>query len=119
MTTQKERFLKYLQTCVKSTRATDANPLLLGGNAPKDYTRFLEADRLFDYNPSKWAHIGSMYDINDASKALDVFNALIADEDFLRRDKNDNQGWRKGAISHYVCFLNAQEFFTPIIREML
>lgn len=108
----KERFLKYLQTCVKSTRATESNPLLLGGNAPKDYARFLEPDRLFDYNPSKWAHIGSMYNINDYYKALEVFNELIADEAFLQRDKNDNQGWRRGAISHYVCFLNAQEFFT-------
>lgn len=49
MATQKERFLKYLQTCVKSTRATESNPLLLGGNAPKDYVRFLESDRLFDW----------------------------------------------------------------------
>lgn len=107
----KERFLKYLQTCVKSTRATESNPLLLGGNAPKDYARFLEPDRLFDYNPSKWAHIGSMYDINDYNKALEVFNELIADDTFLQRDKNDNQGWRRGAISHYVCFLSAQQFF--------
>lgn len=111
MATQKERFLKYLQTCVKSTRASENNPLHLGGNAPKDYTRFLESDRLFDYNPSKWTHLGSMYDINDADKAMEVFNALVADEDFVKRDKNDNQGWRRGAISHYVCFLNAQEFF--------
>ena len=49
MATQKERFLKYLQTFVKSTRATESNPLLLGGNAPKDYVRFLESDRLFDW----------------------------------------------------------------------
>lgn len=108
---QKDRFLKYLQTCVKSTRATESNPLLLGGNAPKDYARFLEPDRLFDYNPNKWAHIGSMYEINDYNKALEVFNELIADEAFLQRDKNDNQGWRRGAISHYVCFLSAQQFF--------
>ena len=111
MATQKERFLKYLQTCVKSTRATENNPLLLGGNAPKDYVRFLESDRLFDYNPNKWAHIGSMYDINDYNKAFEIFNELIADKAFLERDKNDNQGWRKGAISHYVCFLSAQQFF--------
>ena len=111
MATQKERFLKYLQTCVKSTRATESNPLFLGGNAPKDYTRFLESDRLFDYNPTKWAHIGSMYDINDYSKALEIFNELISDRDFITRDKNDNQGWRRGAISHYVCFLSAQEYF--------
>ena len=111
MFTQKERFLKYLQTCVKSTRATDSNPLFLGGNAPKDYARFLESDRLFDYNPTKWAHIGSMYDINSYSKALEIFNELISDDGFITRDKNDNQGWRRGAISHYVCFLRAQEFF--------
>ena len=111
MATQKERFLKYLQTCVKSTRATDSNPLFLGGNAPKDYARFLEPDRLFDYNPSKWAHVGSMYDITDYNKAVEIFNELIADKDFIARDKNDNQGWRRGAISHYVCFLSAQQFF--------
>lgn len=108
MATQRERFLKYLQTCVKSTRATESNPLLLGGNAPKDYARFLESDRLFDYNPSKWEYVGSMYDINDYSKALEIFNELIADNAFLERDKNDNQGWRRGALSHYVCFLSAQ-----------
>ena len=54
MATQKERFLSYMQTCVKSTRATDSNPRFVGGNAPKEYARFLEPDRLFDYNPSKW-----------------------------------------------------------------
>lgn len=108
----KERFLKYLQTCVKSTRVTEANPLLLGGNAPKDYVRFLESDRLFDYNPEKWTNVSSMYDINDYEKALAIFNLLITDEDFLKRDKSDNQGWRRGAISHYICFLSAQQFFT-------
>ena len=117
MAEQKERFLKYLQTCVKSTRATESNPLLLGGNAPKDYARFLEPDRLFDYNPSKWAHIGSMYDINDYNKALEVFNELIADKAFLERDKNDNQGWRRGALSHYVCFLSAQQFFQSKVKD--
>ena len=117
MATQKERFLKYLQTCVKSTRATESNPLLLGGNAPKDYVRFLESDRLFDYNPSKWAHVGSMYDINDYNKALEVFNELIADNAFLERDKNDNQGWRRGALSHYVCFLSAQQFFQSKAKD--
>lgn len=115
--TQKDRFLKYLQTCVKSTRVTESNPLLLGGNAPKDYARFLESDRLFDYNPRKWAHLGSMYDINEHSKALEVFNELIADEKFQQRDKNDNQGWRRGAISHYVCFLSAQQFFKTNLEE--
>lgn len=52
-----------------------------------------------------------MYDINDYSKALEIFNELIADNDFLQRDNVNNQGWRRGAISHYVCFLSAQEFF--------
>ena len=111
MATQKERFLEYLKTCVKSTRVTESNPLLLGGNAPKDYVRFLESDRLFDYNPDKWKYVGSMYDINEYNKALNIFNELISDNDFIKRDKNDNQGWRRGAISHYICFLCAQDFF--------
>ena len=80
MATQKERFLKYLQTCVKSTRTTENNPLFLKDNAPKDYVRFLEPDLLFDYNPGKWAHVGSMYDINDYNKAREIFDELIVDE---------------------------------------
>lgn len=112
MATQKERFLKYLQKCVKSTRSTDSNPLFLAGNAPKDYARFLEPDRLFDYNPSKWESTGSLYAITDYDKAKEIFDELISDEDFRERDKNDNSGWRKGAISHYVCFLSAEKFFS-------
>lgn len=89
MATQKERFLKYLQTCVKSTRATESNPLLLGGNAPKDYVRSLESDRLFDYNPSKWAHVGSMYDINDYNKALEGNIKIQNDERNGHRHRSD------------------------------
>lgn len=117
MATQKERFLKYLQTCVKSTRATENNPLFLKDNAPKDYVRFLEPDLLFDYNPSKWTHVGSMYDINDYNKAREIFDKLIADEAFLKRDKDNNQGWRRGALSYYVCFLSAQQFFNSTAKD--
>lgn len=108
---QKEKFLQYLQTCVKSTRATESNPLLLGGNAPKDYTRFLESGKLFDYNLQKWGNI-NMYEIFDPEQAESIFRELISDDDFNKRDKTDNQGWRRGAISHYVCFLRAEHFFT-------
>ena len=52
MATQKERFLKYLQTCVKSTRATESNPLLLGGNAPRITGRF--------FDPLKMAEVRGM-----------------------------------------------------------
>ena len=48
MATQKERFLKYLQTCVKSTRATESNPLLLGGNAPRITGRFFDPLKMAD-----------------------------------------------------------------------
>ena len=107
---QKEKFLQYLQTCVKSTRATASNPLLLGDNASNSYASFLEPDKLFDYNPQKWVNI-NMYNIIDPEEAERVFTALISDDGFIERDKNDNQGWRRGAISHYVCFLNAERFF--------
>lgn len=75
MATQRERFLQYLQTCVKSTRVTDSNPLLLGGNAPKDYARFLESDRLFDRDTLLVCHydvnflfVVSLYALNNKSK---------------------------------------------------
>ena len=112
MATQRERFLKYLQTCVKSTRATENNPLFLSDNASKSYAAFLESERLFDYNPSKWGHVSSMYDINDYNTALWIFKELIGDEKFVKRDNENNQGWRRGAISYYLCFLKAQDFFS-------
>ncbi len=86
MATQKERFLKYLQTCVKSTRATESNPLLLGGNAPKDYVRFLESDRLFDYNPSKWAQKESRDFFDPLKMAESITDSRIYEDTEIRTE---------------------------------
>lgn len=114
--TQKESFLKYLQNCVKSTRSTQNNPLYLGGNAPKDYARFLESDKLFDYDPGKWIGV-NMYDITDAAKAEEIFFELYNDSAFQKRNNEDNIGWRQGAIAYYVCFLKAKQHFEAISEE--
>lgn len=106
----RESFLHYLNTCVKSTRSTQNNPLYLAGNAPKDYARFLESDRLFDYNPERWKDF-DMYSIDDPDEAERIFYKLYNDRDFQKRNNNDNQGWRQGAISHYVCYLRAKKYF--------
>ena len=110
MINNKESFLKYLQTCVKSTRNTSNNPLYLANNAPKDYVRFLESEKLFDYNPKKWVDI-NMYEIDDPKKAEEIYYTLYKDPDFEKRNNDNNQGWRLGALAYYVCFLNAKSLF--------
>lgn len=112
----RESFLHYLNTCVKSTRSTQNNPLYLAGNAPKDYARFLEPDRLFDYNPEKWKGF-DMFSIDDPDEAERIFFELYNDRDFQKRNNNDNQGWRQGAISHYVCYLRAKNYFRKNNQE--
>lgn len=114
--TNKESFTQYLKSCVKTNRSTNNNPLYLGGNAPKDYARFLESDKLFDYDPGKWIGV-NMYDITDAAKAEEIFFVLYNDSAFQKRNNEDNIGWRQGAIAHYVCFLKAKQHFEAISEE--
>lgn len=114
--TNKESFTQYLKSCVKTNRSTNNNPLYLGGNAPKDYARFLESDKLFDYDPGKWIGV-NMYDITDAAKAEEIFFELYNDSAFQKRNNEDNIGWRQGAIAYYVCFLKAKQHFEAISEE--
>lgn len=107
-----ELFYNYLTKCVKTAHRTPQNPLFMAANAPKDYVRFLKSDRLFDYNPHLWDGV-NMYDISDPNEAYEIFTKLMNDNDFQARDSSNNQGWRSGAISHYVCFLNALQLFSP------
>ena len=75
---------------------------------------FLEPEKLFDYNPQKWSHIRSLYEITNHHEAEKIFTQLLADSDFVKRDTENNQGWRSGAIGYYVCFLNALNQFSKV-----
>lgn len=113
----KQMFKFYLDKCCKTSHRTDQNPLYLSGNASSSYMSFLEADKLFDYNPGKWAHITSMYNIADSTKAEEIFSQLLADPAFVERDKDNNQNWRSGALAYYVCFLNALNQFSKVVTK--
>ena len=106
----KSEFKYYLANVARSARRTSEG-FNLGKTAVDSFMSFLEANRLFDYNPEKWSHIESMYDITNPEKVKQVADDLLNDNAFIKHDNEKNQGWRSGAISHYVCFINARSFF--------
>lgn len=107
----KDEFRYFLSHAVRSTRRID-NSFNLDNSAVGSFLSFIEnTKRLFDYNPTKWAHITSMYDITDPQQAKDIVDDLLNDEDFIKRDQQDNKMFRSGALMHYVCFLFARSYF--------
>lgn len=108
--TIRDEFEFYLSNVAKSSRIT-ANGYNLQSSAVSSYLLFIEPVKLFDYDPSKWQHIESMYDITDPEEVEGIVQTLMADTAFRKRDKDNNQGWRSGAIMHYSCFVRARSFF--------
>lgn len=106
----RDEFEFYLSNVAKSSRIT-ANGYNLQRSAVVSYLLFIEPVKLFDYAPQKWQHIESMYDIIIPEKVEEILNSLMSDSDFRMRDKDNNQGWRSGAIMHYSCFVKARAFF--------
>lgn len=106
----KAEFKYYLANVARSARRT-SDGFNLGRTAVDSFLSFIEADRLFDYAPEKWGHIKSMYDITIPDEVKQIADNLLNDKAFLEHDNAKNQGWRSGAISHYVCFINARSFF--------
>ena len=108
--TIKAEFRYYLANVARSARRT-GDGFNLGRTAVDSFLSFLETEKLFDYAPEKWKHIKSMYDVINPEEVKQIANALLEDTAFLDHDNSKNQGWRSGAISHYVCFINARSFF--------
>ncbi len=106
----KEEFTYYLSNVVRASRRTEKG-YNLGQTAVQSYLSFLEADKLFDYNPSIWKNIKSLYDITNPNEIEHIANTLLNDEKFIEQDNKKNQGWRSGSIIHYVCFIKARSFF--------
>ena len=106
----KSEFRYYLANVARSARRTSEG-FNLGRTAVDSFMSFLEPERLFDYAPEKWSHIKSIYDITDPNEVKQIADNLLNDSTFIEHDAAKNQGWRSGAISHYVCFINARSFF--------
>ena len=109
----KEEFKLYLEKAARSgSKKEGGNNLInLGSTAVSSYLLFIEVEKLFDYNPEKWNHIESLYDIIDSSTIKDIATNLLKDEEFKKRDKKNNSNYRSNAIKHYYCFVNARELF--------
>ena len=95
----KSEFKYYLANVARTARRTSEG-FNLGRTAVDSFLSFLEPDKLFDYNPEKWGHIESLYDITDPVLIKQIANDLLSDQSFLKHDNAKNQGWRSGAISH-------------------
>lgn len=114
--TIKAEFKYYLANVARSARRTSEG-FNLGRTAVDSFLSFIEPERLFDYNPIKWDYIKSMYDILNPDEVKKISNELLNDPSFLKHDNEKNQGWRSGAISHYVCFINARSFFRKQVKK--
>ena len=109
----KEEFKLYLEKAARSSgnKESAANLINLGASAVSSYLLFIEVNKLFDYNPEKWKHIESLYDIVESNAIKSIVDDLLKDEEFKKRDKNNNKNYRSNAIKHYYCFINARELF--------
>lgn len=106
----KSEFKYYLSYIARSARRTSEG-FNLGKTAVDSFLSFIEPEKLFDYNPDKWKHIMSMYDITDCNEVKSIADELLNDDKFIENDNKKNQGWRSGSLMHYVCFINARSFF--------
>ena len=112
---QKNKFKDYLSNVISQRSGKK-----LSASAITSYLLFIEPQRLFDYNPSKWENITDIYQIQDASQIELIIKKLNSDKDFKSRDKNNNQYYRSGALKHYRNFLARESGQTidPISDEI-
>ncbi len=106
----KEEFDYYLSNIVRSSRRIEKEFNLKRETVDK-YLYYLKVDILFDYNPEIWKHIKNMYDITVPNEVEKILDTLLNDDEFIKHDREDNQGWRSGSITHYVCFIKARSYF--------
>ncbi len=74
-------------------------------SAISSYLLFTNVEKLFDYAPNKWKKIENIYDITSMDLISKIINDLKGDPAFRKRNKDDNNGWRLGAINQYFDFL--------------
>ena len=110
--TLEKAFREYIKGCVLSRRPVNKTDFIIGGSAAESYISFVKPDKLFSYNPAKWAHVKNIFDIKSSEKILEIINELFTDDEF---NKVDNEGtsqyFRSNAIKQYYCFLKAREVF--------
>ena len=95
-------------------------------SAISSYLLFTKCEKLFDYAPGKWSDIENIYDITSMDSISQIIKKLKNDPDFCKRNREDNNGWRLGAINQYFDFLvhknnnkkvDEEELMEPISDE--
>lgn len=107
-----KEFVEYINTCVLSRRPANKTEFIIGKTAADSYISFVKPNKLFSYNPSKWSHIKSIFEISSSEKIHEIITELFNDDDFSKVDnEGTSQYFRSNAIKQYYCFLKAREVF--------
>ena len=110
--TLEKAFREYIKGCVLSRRPVNKTDFIIGGSAAESYISFVKPDKLFSYNPARWAHVKNIFDIRSSEKILEIINELFTDDEFNKVDnEGSSQYFRSNAIKQYYCFLKAREVF--------
>lgn len=110
--TLENEFREYIKGCVLSRRPTNKADFIIGKNAAESYICFVKPDKLFSYNPTKWAHVKDIFDIDSSERVYEIIKELFADAEFNKVDnEGSSQYFRSNAIKQYYCFLKAREVF--------
>lgn len=96
-----EKFKYYLTSIARSKKTGEK----LKPSSISSYLIFIKCDKLFDYNPTKWKQIESIYDISSLDEINRILNTLLKDPEFVKHNKNDNNGFRSRALKQYQDFL--------------
>ena len=110
--TLENEFREYIKGCVLSRRPTNKADFIKGKNAAESYICFVRPDKLFSYNPTKWAHVKDIFDIDSSERVYEIIKELFIDAEFNKVDnEGSSQYFRSNAIKQYYCFLKAREVF--------
>lgn len=74
-------------------------------SAISSYLLFTNVEKLFDYAPEKWKKIENIYDITSMDSISQIIKELKDEPEFCKRNHEDNNGWRLGAINQYFDYL--------------
>ena len=110
--TLENEFRDYIKGCVLSRRPANKTDIIIGKNAAESYISFVKPDKLFSYNPTKWAHVKDIFDIDSSERVYEIIKGLFTDAEFNKVDnEGSSQYFRSNAIKQYYCFLKAREVF--------
>lgn len=114
----RKEFQDYVNSCVLSRRPANKADIIIGRTAAESYLSFVEVDKLFSYNPARWKHIKSIFNIDSSKEIMEIFKELMNDETFVKVDaEGTSQYFRSNALKQYYCFLKAREIFNQYNKK--